>query len=95
MQARAQRVQCMANSRSLYAAAEMYIQQNGNWPQIPCRWTILIRGTSVYAKNWIAALSPFGPTQKTWICPTIQGLHSEAGPNESGKYARRLSRDFI
>ena len=25
-----------------------------------------------YAKAWIAALAPFGPTQKTWICPTMQ-----------------------
>jgi len=28
----------------------------------------------VYASSWIAALSPFGPTQKTWVCPTIQSL---------------------
>ena len=73
MQARAQRVQCMANLRSLYAATEMYIQQNGNWPQIP-PMDDSDTGPSVYAKNWITALSPFGPTQKTWICPTIQGL---------------------
>ena len=27
-----------------------------------------------YATAWIAALKPFGPTEKTWICPTIQQL---------------------
>lgn len=32
--ARAQRVQCMANLRSLYTATELYVQQNGGWPQI-------------------------------------------------------------
>jgi hypothetical protein len=25
-----------------------------------------------YANAWIAALAPFGVTQKNWICPTIQ-----------------------
>lgn len=71
MRARAQRVQCTANLRSLFVAAESYLQQNGSWPQIR------LAGESDtaeqdYAKSWIAALSPFGPTQKTWICPTIQ-----------------------
>lgn len=73
MQARAQRVQCMANLQSLYAATEMYIQQNGSWPQIP-GMDDSDSAESTYAKNWITALLPFGPTQKTWICPTIQGL---------------------
>ena len=72
MRARAQRVQCMANLRSLYIAAESYLQQNGSWPQIQ-------GGDSDTAEQdeanaWIAALAPFGPTQKTWICPTIQEL---------------------
>jgi len=72
MRARAQRVQCMANLRSLYVAAESYVQQYGSWPQIP-----VLDSDSAdqdYANAWIAALAPFGPTQKTWICPTIQEL---------------------
>ena len=73
MRARGQRVQCMANLRNLYAAAELYVQQNGSWPQIP---TVddSDAAEQLYAKNWINALSPFGPTQKTWVCPTIQSL---------------------
>ncbi|HET9418366.1 MAG TPA: hypothetical protein VFO30_03420, partial [Chthoniobacterales bacterium] len=27
-----------------------------------------------YARAWIAALAPFGPTQQSWICPSIQGF---------------------
>ena len=51
----------------------MYVQQNGSWPQIP---TVddSDAAEQLYAKNWINALSPFGPTQKTWVCPTIQSL---------------------
>jgi prepilin-type N-terminal cleavage/methylation domain-containing protein len=73
MKSRAQRVQCMGNLRSLYTATELYIQQNGSWPQIPMA---LESDTAEqnYAKAWIAALAPFGPTQQTWICPTMQGM---------------------
>jgi len=72
MRARAQRAQCMANLRSLYAATELFIQQNGSWPQISMSDSD--SAEEDYAKAWIAALAPFGPGQKTWICPTIQNL---------------------
>jgi prepilin-type N-terminal cleavage/methylation domain-containing protein len=72
IRARAQRVQCMANLRSLYIAAESYIQQNGSWPQIPMSDSDSAEND--YANAWITALTPFGPTQQTWICPTIQEL---------------------
>jgi type II secretory pathway pseudopilin PulG len=72
MRARAQRVQCMANLRSLYTAAELFTQQNGSWPQISMSDSD--SAEKDYAKAWIAALAPFGPTQRTWICPTIQDL---------------------
>ena len=74
MRSRAQRVQCMSNLRSLYAATELFIQQNGSWPQIPVTDDDSEAADQTYAKNWIAALAPFGVTQKAWICPTIQGL---------------------
>jgi type II secretory pathway pseudopilin PulG len=72
IRARAQRVQCMANLRSLYTATELYLQQNGSWPQISMPDSD--SGDDDYAAAWIAALQPFGPSQKTWICPTIQNL---------------------
>ena len=70
IRARAQRVQCTANLRNLYNAANLYMQQNGRWPQI----SMGDGGDSFqdYARGWITALAPFGPTQQTWICPTIQ-----------------------
>ncbi len=72
LRARAQRVQCMANLRNLYVAADLYVQQNGSWPQIGEEDSD--SGEQDYARRWINALAPFGPTQKTWICPTIQNL---------------------
>jgi type II secretory pathway pseudopilin PulG len=72
LRSRAQRVQCSANLRSLYVAAESYLQQNGSWPQISEDDSD--SAEQDYATRWIAALKPFGPTDKTWICPTIQEL---------------------
>lgn len=73
MRARAQRAQCSANLRNLYIAAESFIQQNGSWPQIR-----MVSDSDAdeqnYARTWINALRPFGPSEKTWICPRIQDL---------------------
>ncbi len=71
MRSRAQRVQCAANLRNLYLGAELYVQQNGNWPQIPRDASGL---SPAHAEAWIDALAPFQVSRKTWICPTIQSL---------------------
>lgn len=72
MRQRAQRVQCAANLRNLHIGAELHVQQNGMWPQIaPMGET---GSPEQYAKDWIAALEPFGIPRKTWICPTVQNI---------------------
>lgn len=73
LRARAQRAQCMANLRSLHVAANLYVQENNQWPQI---YTIANKGKSEqeFAELWIAALQPYGPQRKTWICPTIESF---------------------
>lgn len=70
--ARARRAQCSANLRNLYVAAESYVQQNGSWPQIGMNDSDT--DEQEFATAWIADLKPFGPTEKTWICPAIQNL---------------------
>lgn len=71
--ARAQRVQCTSNLRNLYVAANLFVQENGSWPQIRMAANSDTAELD-YAQAWIAALTPFGPTRKTWICPTVQEL---------------------
>lgn len=84
LRARAQRVQCMANLKSLYIAAEQYVQDNSEWPQI-------VLGTdddpdsSEYARDWIAALAPYKVEKKSWICPTIQNLMGNPDYVTTGK----------
>jgi prepilin-type N-terminal cleavage/methylation domain-containing protein len=73
MRVRAQRVQCTANLRNLYLAANVYVQQKGSWPQISMEGEAGT-GFQDYARAWIVALAPFGPTQQTWICPRLQAL---------------------
>ena len=80
--ARAQRAQCTANLRSLYLGANLYVTQNGSWPQIT-----MVTGSDTarqdFAQAWITALAPFGPTRTTWICPTIQNLLRNPGYDTS------------
>ena len=73
LRARAQRAQCAANLRSLYIGANLYVQQNGSWPQIP--YSSDAESDSLdYANAWIGALTPFGIPRASWICPRIQEL---------------------
>jgi prepilin-type N-terminal cleavage/methylation domain-containing protein len=65
MRARAQRVQCMGNPRSLHIAAEQYLQDNNQWPQI--RTSSTDTTGSVYAQKWIAALAPYQILPKAWM----------------------------
>lgn len=74
MRARGERVQCMSNLRTLYASTEMFIQQNGSWPQIHVVDDDSDASEQQYARDWIAALKPFGVAQQSWICPTMQQL---------------------
>ena len=70
LRARAERVQCAANLKNLAVGANLYVQQNGVWPQIHP-----VTGAEApedFANAWVAALEPFGVPRKTWICPTNQ-----------------------
>ena len=67
----------MGNLRNLYAAASLYVQQNGSWPQIDTH--LLTTDKKAYAAAWIAALQPMGVAANCWICPTIQ--HNSGGSN--------------
>lgn len=72
LRARAQRLQCRGNLRGLHVAAEQYLQENNQWPQI--RKSSSDATASVYAQEWIAALAPYQVQAKNWICPTIENL---------------------
>jgi hypothetical protein len=66
-------VQCTANLRNLHLAAELYVQDKNQWPQIRLSGTDE-NALGSYAQQWIAALLPYKAQLKTWICPTVQRL---------------------
>jgi competence protein ComGC len=61
---------CSSNLRSLYVAANAYIQQNGHWPQI--NTSLLSQPNNAYDEAWIEAFAPYGLSRNNWICPTTQ-----------------------
>ena len=80
LRARAQRVQCMANLRNLYVAADLYVQQNGSWPQIGEEDSD--SGEQDYARRWINALAPFWPDTKDMDLPNYPESSGESGPSD-------------
>lgn len=73
LRARAQRVQCVANLKTLAIGANLYIQENNMWPQI----NVVANADKTeeeMAALWIAALEPFSVPRQSWICPTKQEL---------------------
>lgn len=71
IRSRAERVQCMANLRSLYTAANLSVQQNQRWPQLSTGGDDESALQEI-ARLWIEELKQHGATEKTWICPTMQ-----------------------
>jgi len=72
LQLRADRAGCVANLKTLYTGAAIYLQQQGSWPQIdPHKMT---DGNTAYAQEWINALQTSGVARTNWICPSVQRL---------------------
>ena len=89
-QATMQKTQCMANLRSLHVGAEMYVQEHKSWPQIDAK--LIKDNRKEYAKQWIAALSPYGLSEKNWHCPTMQALFDKS-PKKEDRTTTRI--DYI
>ncbi len=60
---------CMANLRTLHAALSSYMGENAQvWPQYPNAGND--QDENALAKWWYETLKPYGPTRKTWLCPS-------------------------
>ncbi len=89
IQRRAEHAKCAANLRSLYAAANVYVQDNSSWPQVDYR--LLRDDETAYYKSWMQKLEKYGLAQINWLCPTIQ---REMG-NPDMKDPQNLRIDYI
>lgn len=73
MRARAERSKCVGNLKSIHVAAQLYVQDNGIWPQVD---TTLFK-TPAFATAWVAALAPYNLGAENWLCPTVQRLMND------------------
>lgn len=83
LRSRAQRAQCIANLKSLAVAGNLYVQQNGFWPQ-PNSETNPPQTEEEIANFWVAKFTPFGVSRKSWICPTNQSLLADPEYSQPG-----------
>ena len=88
--ARMERAKCTANLRGLYVAAESYVQDNHQWPQIDPNLAANT-DSDEYAKQWMAALDPYRISKENWHCPTVQKLLvGQPSTDSSGKPMERI-----
>ena len=70
MHSRAQRASCVNNLRGLYVAASACLDSSGHWPQVATG--LMMSDAPEYARQWQAALQPYGIAPINWVCPTVQ-----------------------
>lgn len=85
LRARAERINCTSNLKSLFVATESYIQDNGHWPQIPATLITTDIQDHKYSQAWIDALTRYGISRNVWICPTQQRLLEAPDYNKPDK----------
>ncbi len=79
-------IQCSSRMRTIHSALASSLADNGFWPQ-PTETSI----NESLDDWWIKELTPYGVTQKTWICPTIVKNSIKAPENlPSSSYAVSL-----
>ena len=70
MRERAERTKCVANLKSLYVGATLYIQDHGSWPHVSAATV----NTPAFADAWIRAFERYAIQPDNWVCPSVQRL---------------------
>jgi prepilin-type N-terminal cleavage/methylation domain-containing protein len=87
--ARAQGLKCAANLKGLGLGVSAYMQEHDDrWPQIALNASESPGKTddpkqTASAQKWIAALAPYGITENTWRCPTVEANIKARGRPEA------------
>ncbi len=74
MKAAAEEAACTSNMRSLHVGFASYVNDNGEWPQLPDE----VFNSSDQERGWefwVKSLEPYEIEQKTWLCPTEWNGH--------------------
>lgn len=87
---RAQSLQCVTHLKGLYAAANAYLSDHdGVWPQIAASdATDSNAQQEEIAARWIQTMEPYGISEASWRCPTVEGRIKSYGKPEALKVKR-------
>ena len=88
---RAESLHCVANLKGLGLGVQAYMEDHRSWPQIAPeraggkqgRAPQISPDENSHAGKWIAALKPYGISQKTWRCPSIERTIRAEGKPEA------------
>jgi len=73
------RVRCSGNLKFLHGAFSAYTGDHNMWPQQP---EFGEGQDAEYETWWIETMRPYGATETTWQCPTIQKLVQHSEPED-------------
>lgn len=68
VQRRVEKTKCSANLRALHVAANLYVQDHRQWPQVVTKDVDPL----IVTNKWLEILQPYHIDQKNWLCPTTQ-----------------------
>ncbi len=78
---RAGEVSCIANMRSINVALRSYLLDHQDiWPQGPT-----MMEEEAWEAFWLEALEPYGITEETWQCPTVDSSLAEQGAKKEDR----------
>jgi type II secretory pathway pseudopilin PulG len=90
-QAKAQRLKCGENIKSIGLGISAYLADHQKWPKIAVESSRSAAAgrDSLEAVQWIATLSPYGIPEANWRCPTIESQIRGSG-NKNALEAKRI-----
>jgi len=67
---RAEKAKCMSNLTTLGVALNVYVQDNGKWPQVPSK---AMESQEDMWAWWMATFEakPYEIQRRTWVCPSV------------------------
>ena len=78
---RAGEVRCSSNMRAINIGLRGYLQDHGSvWPQGPS-----VVEEKLWEAFWLKTLVPYGISDRTWLCPTIEGAFAAGGKKPSDR----------
>lgn len=67
--AKSEGAKCLTNMRNVHAGLAAFVADKGHWPEEPLADT-----QDLLEDWWVWVLKPYGPDERSWVCPTVYRL---------------------